>query len=305
MISQTNLLSQSSSLLTFSSNSYIFIPKHHHHQAQSLQFSSTSSIFSSNLSLSSRSNLSSISMATSNSDIQTDILQLGFDKGDIDRFAVVANKLADASGEVIRSFFRNKFEILDKDDLSPVTIADRTAEEAMVSLIMENFPSHAIFGEEMAGGVKKAFGLCMGKPLFGTLIALLYKGKPILGMIDQPILRERWIGISGKRTTLNGQEISTRSCANLSQLLQVLIFLLELLKMHSFVLGIRLRCHCMAVTGYAYALLASGFVDLVVESAIRLPCVDTVINGAGGTITDWERGRTPLGSIVRISCNRF
>ncbi|CAN1125262.1 Bifunctional phosphatase IMPL2, chloroplastic [Linum perenne] len=149
----------------------------------------------------------------------------------LDGFADVADKLADASGEVIRKYFRKKFEILDKDDLSPVTIADKAAEEAMVSIIFEKFPSHAIYGEENGWMCKEKSSdfvwvldpidgtksFITGKPLFGTLISLLFKGKPILGIIDQPILRERWIGLVGRRTTLNGEEISTRSCHLLSQ----------------------------------------------------------------------------------------
>ncbi|XP_010690830.2 bifunctional phosphatase IMPL2, chloroplastic [Beta vulgaris subsp. vulgaris] len=312
MLSQTHLLSQSSAFPPLSSNSSAFIPKHHH--TQLLSFSSiSSSLSSSRLSLSSRRNLTSISMAASNSDLlsnQFDLLQQGFNNGDIERFADVANKLADASGEVIRSFFRKKFEILDKDDLSPVTIADQMAEESMASIIMENFPSHAIYGEENGWRCKEKHSdhvwvldpidgtksFITGKPVFGTLIALLYKGKPILGVIDQPILRERWIGISGKKTTLNGQEVSTRSCTGLSQAYMYTT------SPHLFAGAaedafIRVRnkvkvplygCDC-----YAYALLASGFVDLVVESGLKpydFLALVPVIKGAGGTITDWKGG---------------
>lgn len=153
------------------------------------------------------------------------------DDTEIERFAAVGNEMADASGKVIRKYFRQSFAILDKDDLSPVTIADRDAEESMCSIVMKNFPTHSIFGEENGWRCKEnsadyvwvldpidgTKSFVTGKPLFGTLIALLYKGKPIVGIIDQPILRERWMGIEGKRTTLNGREISTRPCSELSQ----------------------------------------------------------------------------------------
>ncbi|MQL82611.1 hypothetical protein Taro_015114 [Colocasia esculenta] len=227
---------------------------------------------------------------------------------EMDRFVEVGNALADAAGEVIRKYFRKSFEILDKDDLSPVTIADRAAEESMVSIVLENFPSHAIFGEEngwrcremsadyvwVLDPIDGTKSFITGKPLFGTLIALLYKGKPIVGIIDQPVLRERWIGITGRRTTLNGGEVCTRQCNDLSKayLYTTSPHLFSEDAEEAFV---RVRnkvkvplygCDC-----YAYALLASGFVDLVVESGLKpydFLSLIPVIEGAGGTITDWK-----------------
>uniref|UniRef100_A0A7N0T8C1 histidinol-phosphatase n=1 Tax=Kalanchoe fedtschenkoi TaxID=63787 RepID=A0A7N0T8C1_KALFE len=234
-------------------------------------------------------------------------VDLGVVSGDVDRFADVGNRLADASGEVIRRYFRSSFDILDKEDSSPVTIADQKAEEAMVSILQECLPAHAIFGEENGWSCKEESAdyvwvldpidgtksFITGKPLFGTLIALLYKGKPILGIIDQPVLKERWIGISGRRSTMNGKAVSTRACANLSQAY------LDTTSPHLFSCDAveafaRVRskvkvplygCYC-----YAYALLASGFVDLVVESGLKpydFLALIPVIEGAGGVISDW------------------
>ncbi|CAL5205637.1 unnamed protein product [Lathyrus oleraceus] len=223
-------------------------------------------------------------------------------------FADVANKAADAAGDVIRKYFRKKFDIIHKQDLSPVTIADQSAEEAMVSVILDNFPSHAVYGEEKGWRCKQnsadyvwvldpidgTKSFITGKPLFGTLIALLQNGTPILGIIDQPVLKERWIGITGKKTTLNGQEVATRTCADLSQAY------LYTTSPHLFSgdaeeAFIRVRdkvkiplygCDC-----YAYALLSSGFVDLVVESGLKpydFLALIPVIEGSGGVITDWK-----------------
>lgn len=234
--------------------------------------------------------------------------QLDFQDSELDRFAEVANKVADAAGEVIRKYFRNKFDILDKEDLSPVTIADQAAEESMVSIILENFPSHGIYGEENGWRCKEKLtdyvwvldpidgtkSFITGKPLFGTLIALLYRSKPILGIIDQPVLRERWIGISGRKTMLNGQEVSTRTCAKLSQA-YLYTTSPHLFSGHAKDAFARVRdkvkvplygCDC-----YAYALLTSGFVDLVVESGLKpydFLSLIPVIKGAGGVITDWK-----------------
>ncbi|KAJ4964074.1 hypothetical protein NE237_024013 [Protea cynaroides] len=250
---------------------------------------------------------SSIMSLSPNLSNAIETIPLGFED-ELDRFVDVANKLADAAGEVIRTYFRKSFVILDKDDLSPVTIADRAAEESMISVILENFPSHAIYGEENGWWCQKKSAdyvwvldpidgtksFITGKPLFGTLIALVHKGKSLLGIIDQPILRERWLGVTGRNTTLNGEEISTRTCAKLSQAY------LYSTSPHMFSgdaeeAFARVRnkvkvplygCDC-----YAYALLASGFVDLVIESGLKpydFLSLIPIIEGAGGTITDWS-----------------
>ncbi|RDX72035.1 Bifunctional phosphatase IMPL2, chloroplastic, partial [Mucuna pruriens] len=227
---------------------------------------------------------------------------------ELNRFAEVGNILADAAGEVIRKYFRKNFDILQKHDLSPVTIADQSAEQAMVSILLDTFPSHAIYGEENGWRCKEKSAdyvwvldpidgtksFITGKPVFGTLIALLQNGTPILGIIDQPVLRERWIGITGKRTTLNGQEISTRTCADLSQayLYTTSPHLFSgdaeeaFTRVRSKVKIPLYGCDC-----YAYALLSSGFVDLVVESGLKpydFLALIPVIEGAGGVITDWK-----------------
>ncbi|KAK4740195.1 hypothetical protein R3W88_003892 [Solanum pinnatisectum] len=239
---------------------------------------------------------------------QAQIADLGVEDSQLDKFAAVCNKIADAAGEVIRKYFRKSFDILDKEDLSPVTIADQAAEESMVKIIQENFPSHAIYGEEkgwrcqeetaeyvwVLDPIDGTKSFITGKPVFGTLIALLYKGKPILGVIDQPVLRERWIGLSGRRTTLNGQEISTRNCSSLSKAYMYTTSP-HLFEGDAEIAFARVRskvkvplygCDC-----YAYALLASGFVDLVIESGLKpydFLSLVPVIEGAGGTITDWK-----------------
>ncbi|XP_043712741.1 bifunctional phosphatase IMPL2, chloroplastic-like [Telopea speciosissima] len=254
-----------------------------------------------------RMSASSIKSTTPNLSNGIEAIPLGFED-ELDRFVDVANKLADAAGAVIRTYFRESFVILDKDDLSPVTIADRAAEESMVSIILENFPSHAIFGEEngWSGKDKSADyvwvldpidgtkSFITGKPLFGTLIALLHKGKPILGIIDQPVLRERWLGVTGRKTTLNGKELSTRTCAKLSQ------SYLYTTSPHMFSgdaeeafsrVRSKVKVPLYGCDCYAYALLASGFVDLVIESGLKpydFLSLIPVIEGAGGAITDWS-----------------
>ncbi|KAL3683400.1 hypothetical protein R1sor_001422 [Riccia sorocarpa] len=231
------------------------------------------------------------------------------EKLEMEAFVNVGHKLADAAGGIIRRYFRTRFDIITKDDFSPVTIADRAAEEAMISIIKEYLPSHGIYGEEHGlympdSGAEYVWVLdpidgtksfVTGKPLFGTLIALVHKGVPILGIIDQPVLGERWIGTAGEQSTLNGVPITSRSsCKALKDafLYTTSPHLFAGAKEEAF---IRVRdkvktplygCDC-----YAYGLLAAGHVDLVVESGLKpydFLALVPVIEGAGGSITDWS-----------------
>lgn len=223
----------------------------------------------------------------------------------------LAHRLADTSGTIIRSYFRAKLLVEDKTDATPVTIADRAAEQAMRELITQSYPEHGIVGEETGVTLLEADyvwvldpidgtkSFITGKPLFCVLIALLYQGQPILGVIDQPILQERWIGGRGVPTTLNGQAVQVRSCTDLKQAIlyatspqmfkgedaNAFAQLREVVKLSLY------GCDC-----YAYALLAMGFVDLVVEAGLApydYCALVPVIENAGGIITDWAG--QPLG----------
>lgn len=218
----------------------------------------------------------------------------------------LAAELADAAGAVIRPYFRAGVEVDDKADASPVTIADREAELAMRRLIEARFPDHGIFGEEhgivrgdadfvwILDPVDGTKSFVAGLPLFVTLIALTWRGKPILGVIDQPIMNERWIGAQGHGTTLNGKPVHVRQGRELSQ--AIAFFLphagpddpdeqaLDALRR-------RIKLFRLGGDGYAYALLASGFVDVIAEPELQpydFAAVVAVIEGAGGLITDWE-----------------
>ena len=126
----------------------------------------------------------------------------------------LAQRLADAARPIANRYFRTAVTVDDKTDASPVTIADREAETAMRALLTEHVPQHGVFGEEH-GAVRtdadyvwvldpidgtKAF--ITGLPIFGTLIALLHHGKPVLGVIDQPILERALAGRLGRALDL-------------------------------------------------------------------------------------------------------
>ena len=222
-----------------------------------------------------------------------------------------AQRLADASGAVIRRYFRTPVQVDDKADQTPVTIADREAETVMRRMIAERFPAHGIIGEEEApvrpdaewvwtlDPVDGTKAFISGKPLFGTLIGLCHRGTPRLGIVDQPVLKERWVGVAGRPSTLNGTRIAVRACPELK------LALLNATSPDMFAgddaarFDRLRRAVKLAMYGgdcYAYALLAAGFIDLVVEAGLKIydycPLVP-VIEGAGGVITDWN-GK-PLG----------
>ena len=218
----------------------------------------------------------------------------------------LANELADVVRPIAARYFRTQVAIDDKTDNSPVTIADREAETAMRGILERHVPDHGIFGEEH-GAVRteaeyvwvldpidgtKAF--ITGLPIFGTLIALLHRGKPVMGIIDQPILKERWLGVEGQRSTFNGQPISVRACPSLANAYMYstapIMFPGAYEKPHE-ALTKKAKLFRWGGDCYAYGLLASGHVDLVVEASLKLydfAALVPVVKGAGGLITDWQ-----------------
>ena len=223
----------------------------------------------------------------------------------------LAMRLAEAAGAVVRRYFRTPVAVEDKADLSPVTIADREAEAAMRRLINAAAPEHGILGEEygpertgaewvwVLDPIDGTKAFITGKPSFGTLIALLHQGRPVLGVIDQAILGERWIGVAGRPTTLNGRAVRVRPCPEL-RLAALYATAPEMFCGDDAAafedLRRRVKLPRYGADCYAYGLLAAGFVDLVVEASLQpydyLPLVP-VIEGAGGITSDWQ-GR-PLG----------
>lgn len=236
----------------------------------------------------------------------------------LEPFIDLAERLADASGAIIRRYFRTTLEVEDKPDKSPVTVADREAETAIRELIEEAFPDHGIVGEEY-GAVRadakyvwvldpidgtKSF--ITGKPLFGTLIGLLHEGAAVLGLIDQPVLGERWLGARGRPTTLNGRPVHVRPCGELGRaaLYATSPHMFEGADKQAFArVRDAVKLPLYGADCYAYGLLACGFADLVVEASLAAYdyCgVVAVIEGAGGVITDWTGAPLGLGSDGRV-----
>lgn len=239
-----------------------------------------------------------------------------------DEFIGLAGRLADAARTVVERYFRQPLPVDRKADLSPVTIADREAEAAMRGLIAEAHPDHGIVGEEHGrervdadyvwvldpiDGTKR---FVSGHVQFGTLIALLRRGTPILGLIDMPMMGERWIGAAGLPTRhRRGEEeraVRVRACPDVAQAI-LYATSPQMFKGDDFAAFERVRTQASQANYgsdcYGYGLLASGFVDLVVEADMGpydyLPIVP-VVGGAGGVMTDWEGAPLGLESDGRV-----
>jgi myo-inositol-1(or 4)-monophosphatase len=236
---------------------------------------------------------------------------------DLTPYRTFLTELAVESGEFIRPYFANPALAVEiKSDDSPVTAADKGAEQLLRTMIAKKFPAHGVIGEEFGEdrpGAEfvwvldpidgtKAF--ITGVPLWGTLIALLHKGQPVLGAIHQPILQQLMIG-DNTTTTLNDRPVRVRSCTRIEDA--------TLLTSDPFNPGkyqngaaydafakrarlVRTWADC-----YGYLLLSAGFADIAVDPIMNLwdlAAVVPVVRGAGGVITDWQGGDPMKGTSV-------
>jgi histidinol phosphatase-like enzyme (inositol monophosphatase family) len=229
-------------------------------------------------------------------------------RSDID----LAKRLADAAGAAIRPLFRGAFGLETKADLSPVTRADREAEAAMRRILDAERSGDGVIGEEygekpgvtgrqwVLDPIDGTRSFTVGRPIFGTLIALVEGGWPVLGVIDQPIARERWVGVAGRPTTLNGAPSRTRGCAALAGAIVATTspHLFDDEDVPHFMGLVRAASAGNLRQGpvyggdcYNYGLLASGHLDIVCESGLKLhdfAALVPVVEGAGGRMCDWN-----------------
>lgn len=221
-------------------------------------------------------------------------------------YVALAHQLADNARPIIRKYFRTRLDIVSKTDDSPVTIADRTAEMAMRKLVSAKFPEHGIRGEEYGvenpdadwcwvfDPIDGTKSFISGSLCFGTQIGLKHHGIPVLGMIDQPITEERWLGVAGSPATLGQTRISTSDIfevakANLytSAPEQFSAEQLSAFRQLAFAAANTRYSHDC----YAAGLLALGMIDLLLEANLFdydiVPQIP-IIEGAGGVVTDWN-----------------
>ena len=220
----------------------------------------------------------------------------------------LACRLADVARAEILPLFRTPVSSEAKADATPVTLADRNAEEAMRRILKAEVPQDGVFGEEF--GVEEGrsgrqwvldpidgtTAFLAGRATFGTLVSLLVDGFPVLGLIDQPVLGERWLGVAGHGTTLNDRPVTTRACRELARATIATTGPQYFSQQEGEVfmaLAAKTDHKRMVMGGdcYNYACLATGHIDVVCEAGLKLhdfAALVPVVEGAGGLMCDWN-----------------
>lgn len=227
--------------------------------------------------------------------------------------------LSKESSDIIKKYFRTVVNVESKSDSSPVTIADKLAEEKMREIIAKEFPLHGIIGEEFGNDNTDAEYVWVLDPIdgtksfisgslsFGTLIALLKNGKPIFGVINHPILNEFLIG-DNQNCLLNGSKVEMRKCSSINQATLLTTDHLNIAKYQNQKkfdeLTQTVKLYRNWGDCYGYYLLATGFADIMIDPIMSLwdsMALIPIINGAGGKITDYQGNDPTVGNSIIAS----
>ena len=246
---------------------------------------------------------------------------------DHSQYSAFAAHLADLARPIAKRYFRSDLKITTKSDATPVTLADMEIETRIRDEIARVYPAHGVLGEEhddtnldadwvwVIDPIDGTKAFTCGKPQFGTLVALTFRGEPVIGVIDQPITDERWIGVKGGGAMFNG----ATTCANSDRKSLAETILLVTTPEQFTGAGAaafdRLKAACKGVyyggDCYNYALIASGHVNLVVEMGLKIVDFAALVNPiveAGGVACDWSGRSLNLksdGTIVAASNQRL
>ncbi len=242
------------------------------------------------------------------------------EKSELNNFKSFSRLLAYKSGEIIKRYFRSEIKVESKSDHSPVTIADKKAEEIMREIIIKEFPQHGILGEEFGNHNKDAEYQWILDPIdgtksficgaisFGTLIALTKNGVPILGVINQPVLEQFLLG-DNQVTLLNDEQVEVRPCKKIEDAVLVATDHFNIGKYHNQKkfdeLAKRVKIYRGWGDCYGYYLLSTGFIDVMVDPIMSVwdsMALIPVVRGAGGVITDFNGNDPAKGkSIIAAS----
>ena len=242
------------------------------------------------------------------------------------------HELAETAATRTRPLFRSRLVVENKagdgaddgigDGLNPVTAADREAEAAMRRLINARYPGHGILGEEYGAEnldadwvwvldpIDGTRGFICGIPLWGTLIGLRHEGEPVLGMISQPVLNERFFGSADGSTYWAGgieAPLRTRPCATIESAhistTDPRLFTTEERPRYDRVEK-KAKLARYGYDCYAQAMVALGQIDCVIEAGVAAHDIEPiapVVTGAGGRVTNWSGGSVKGGGQIVTS----
>ena len=215
-----------------------------------------------------------------------------------------ANTLADEASKISMQYFRTKLSIDQKNDMSPVTIADQNTEIKIREMINKKYPNHGILGEEFEAikpdsefvwvidPIDGTRSFIAGHKDFGNLIALTQNNNPILGIINCPAHQERWVGIINKETTMNNNVVKTSntSLINESHFCTSGLYLEDdhFKKSCDKIIN-KSKYYRLGGDCYMYGMIASGLIEIVLEDTLKTHdymALIPVIEGAGGVVTD-------------------
>lgn len=236
-------------------------------------------------------------------------------------FVPFAHALAEAAGQVIMQYFRMQPDATSKepDRFDPVTAADRAAEQAMRDMIAGRYPTHGIFGEEgervvgssaytwVLDPIDGTGSFISGMPLWGTLIALNDGRRPVIGIMNQPFTRERFLGTPAG-SFLNGVPIRVRACQHLADatILCTSPAMFARPEQASAFARAASSARLVRYGGdcYAYCMVACGHADAVIEAnlaAYDVQALIPIVEGAGGVMTTWSGGDAQHGGCI-VAC---
>ncbi len=243
-----------------------------------------------------------------------------------DKLISFAHRLADASGAAIRPFFRQRIEVIHKPGahpFDPVTEADKGAERAIRAIIDRDRPDDAILGEEygekpgtsgwrwVLDPVDGTRCFITGRHEWGSLIALEKDERPVLGILDQPVLGERFVGVNGRSVLLQGETrtpLKVRECASLKDAILCATDPSAYMSLEQQAAFARVKAQARMTRYhgdcYIFAMLAMGFVDIVIEAGFKrwdAAALIPLVNGAGGIMTAWDGGPANSGETI-LAC---
>ena len=230
-----------------------------------------------------------------------------------EKLIAFANRLADASGAVIRPYFRQRIEVVHKPGrapFDPVTEADKGGERAIRAIITRERPDDGILGEEygetpgksgfrwVLDPVDGTRAFITGRHEWGSLIALEENEIPVLGILDQPVLGERYIGVHGRSVLVEGDKrtaLKVRQCAGLKDAILCATdpsayFSTDQQDAFARVKEVA-RMTRYSGDCYLFAALALGFIDIIIEANFNrwdVAALIPLIEGAGGIMTSWD-----------------